>query len=103
MYAHEYHYSPLEPTLTLTNLTTLLKNVDWNNVGSWMDIPGAKRNMIRQQYASGDDESQCRQKCWELYLTEHPLPSWKQVAEALYQTDHLEELEIVQNMYFKGW
>ena len=67
-----------------------------------MDIPDAKRDMIRQQYASGDDESQCRQKCWELYLTEHPLVSWKQVALALHRWGHLEELEVVQKNYLKG-
>ena len=71
-------------------------------MGSWMNIPEARRDMIRQQYVSGDDESQCRQKCWELYLLEHPLPSWRQVAEAVYQEDHLEELEVVQKKYFKG-
>ena len=67
-----------------------------------MNIPSAKLDMIRQQYASGDDESQCRQKCWELYLLKHPLPSWQQVAEALYLMDCLEELEVVQKKYLKG-
>ena len=103
MCAHKYHYSSLpEYTLTLPNLTTLLKNVDWYDVGYWMDIPKAKLDMIRQQYGSGYDESQCRQKCWELYLLEHPVPSWQKVAEALYQEDCLEELEMVQKKYLKG-
>ena len=100
--AQKYHYSSLsEPTLTLPNLTTLLENVDWDNVGRRMNIPMVKRDMIRQN-ASGDDEFQCRQKCWELYLLEHPLPSWQQVAHALYRMDCLEELEVVQKKYLKG-
>ena len=100
MCAHKYHYS--EPTLTLPNLTTILEKAHWYNVGMWMGIPDAKRAMIRQQYASGDDDSQCRQKVWELYLLEYPLPSWQQVAEALYLMDHLKELEVVQKKYLKG-
>ena len=103
MCVHRYHYSSLsEPTLTLPNLTTLLENVDWYSVGRKMHIPAAKLDMIGQQSASGDDESQCRQKCWELYLLEHPLPSWQQVAEVLYRMDCLEKLEVVQKKYLKG-
>ena len=71
-------------------------------MGLCIDIPYEKLGMIRQQYASGDDESQCRQKCWELYLTEHPSPSWKQVAEALYHMDQLQKLDVVQKRYLKG-
>ena len=95
----------LDPTLTLPNLTTLLENVNWNHVGRWMDIPYATLGMI---LASGGDNSQCRQKYWEVYLSEHPSPSWKQVAHALYlesslgPTEYLKELEVVQKKYLKG-
>ncbi len=87
-----------EPTLTLSNLTALLENVDWYHVGTNLWIPRSKRNMIQQQH----HESQCRQACWELYLNEAPFPSWKRVAEALYLRGYLEELEIVQKKYLKG-
>ena len=96
----------LDPTLTLPNLTTLLERVDWNHVGQWTDIPKATLDMIR---TSGGDDSQRRQKCWEVYLSEHPSPSWKQVADALYirssslvPTEYLKELEVVQKKYLKG-
>ncbi len=87
-----------EPTLTLSNLTTLLEKIDWDDVGVNLWIPPSKRDMIRQQY----HKSQCRQACWELYLNEAPFPSWKRVAEALYLGGYLEELEIVQKKYLKG-
>ena len=99
---HMYTLFLSESTLTLPNLTKVLENVDWYDVGYKMDIPKAQRDMIRQQRASGDDESQCRQKCWELYIKEHPLPSWKQVAFALLWNDCIEELEVVQKKYLKG-
>ena len=95
----------LDPTLTLPNLTTLLENVNWDSVGRWMDIPDATLDMIHD---SGSDDSQRRQKCWEVYLSEHPSPSWKQVANALYiessldDTEYLKELEVVQKKYLKG-
>ncbi len=87
-----------EPTLTLSNLTTLLENVDWDNVGRALWIPPSKLDMIQQQH----HKSKCRQACWELYLNEVPFPSWKTVAEALYLKGYLEELEIVQKKYLKG-
>lgn len=65
-----------------------------------MWIPKVKRNMIGQQY--GGNDSQCRQKCWELYLREHPSPSWKRVANALNVNGYKEELEVVEKKYLKG-
>ncbi len=87
-----------EPTLTLSNLTTLLENVNWFDVGLNLWIPYSKLSMIREQH----HKSQCRQACWELYLNEVPFPCWKRVAVALYYRGHLEELEIVQRKYLKG-
>ena len=95
----------LDPTLTLPNLTTLLENVSWYDVGWKMDTPDATRDMI---IASGGDNSQRSQKYCEVYLSEHPSPSWKQVADALYirsslgDTEYLKELEVVQKKYLKG-
>ena len=95
----------LDPTLTLPNLTALLEKVDWYSFGSWyLNIPDATLDMI---CSSGGDDSQCRQKCWEVYLNEHPAPSWKQMANGLYTgvysgRDYFEELEVVQKKYLKG-
>ena len=96
----------LDPTLTLPNVTALLEKVDWYWFGRlFLDIPAATVDII---HSSGDDASQCRQKCWEVYLNEHPAPSWKQVANGLYMGDlhvhkeYFEELEVVQKKYLKG-
>ena len=64
-----------------------------------MDLPNATLDMIR---SSGGDDPQHRRKCWEVYLNEHPAPSWKQVADGLYVRGHLEELEVVQKKYLRG-
>ena len=56
---------------------------------------------------SGGDDSQRRQRCCEVYLSDHPAPSWKQVANALYIPNFdgqacPEELEVVQKKYLRG-
>ena len=90
----------LDPTLTLPNLTALLEKVDWDWFGRYhLDIPAATLDMI---HSSGGDDSQCRQKCWEVYLNVHPAPSWKQVADGLHGEGYLEELEVAQKKYLKG-
>ena len=65
-----------------------------------MNIPASKCDEIRSQH-SGDDQ-RCSRACWELYLKDHPSPTWKEVAYALYKIDHLEKLEVVLKKYLKG-
>ena len=95
----------LEPSLSLTNLTTLMENVNdrssdkWWYIGLWLNIPESKLNAIEGQHSSPDQRSRA---CWDLYITSHPSPSWKGVAYALYHWDCLEELEVVQKKYLKG-
>ena len=95
----------LEPSLSLTNLTTLLENVNdrsivlWWNIGFYLHIPQSKRQAIEHQYSSPYQRSHA---CWDLYITGHPSPSWKRVAYAFYLEDCLEELEVVQKKYLKG-
>ena len=95
----------LESSLSLTNLTTLLENVSvrdsgrWWSIGLWLNIPLSKLNAIERQHSSPDQRSHA---CWDLYVSEHPSPSWKGVAYALYAKDCLEELEVIQKKYLKG-
>ena len=95
----------LEPSLSLTNLTTLLENVNvgyskrWRWIGDYLNIPQSKLNAIEGQLSSPDQRSRA---CWDLYVSEHPSPSWKGVAYALYRVGCLEELEVVQKKYLKG-
>ena len=65
-----------------------------------MNIPESKRDEIKSQYS--DDAQRCSRACWELYLNDHPSPTWKEVAYALYRRGHLEELEVVLKKYLKG-
>ena len=78
--------------------------MSWDDVGWGMDMPEATVNTIR---SSGGDDSQHRRRCWKIYLSDHPAPSWKHVADALYRPsfykqEYLEELEVVQKKYLRG-
>ena len=102
-----YHYCIVhwfisETTLNLPNLNTLLERVshDWSGIGAYMNIPLSKRDEIGSQHSY--DAQRCSRACWEVYLKEHPSPTWQHVAYALYMQDHLEELEVVLKKYLKG-
>ena len=102
-----YHYCIVhrfisETTLNLPNLKTLLERVihDWWRIGYWINIPYSRRKEIRSQHSY--DDQRCSRACWEVYLKEHPFPTWQCVAHALYMRDHLEELEVVLKKYLKG-
>ena len=98
-------YFFLEPSLSLTNLTTLLENDTVGDSKKWwyirllLNIPESKLDAIERQHSSPDQRSRA---FWDLYISEHPFPSWKKVAYALYREDCLKELEVVQKKYLKG-
>ena len=73
--------------------------LQWWYIGNRLNIPKSNLDAIEGQHSSPD---QCSHVCWDLYITGHPSPSWREVAYALYMNDCLEELEVVQKKYLKG-
>ena len=65
-----------------------------------MSVPKSKLDEIKRQHS--DDAQRCSSACWELYLKDHPSPTWQLVAYALYQMGYVEELEVVLKKYLKG-
>ena len=96
---------PIDPTLTHTNLTQLLDSVDWKS-SDWdesfsvlLDIPDSEHIKIMAKHS---DEAQCKRALCRWYLDNHPAPSWKHVADALYlYGDHV-VLDVLQSQYLKG-
>ena len=66
-------FLPTDPTLSLTSLTQLLRNVDWDRLYHCMDIPFFVHASLKS------DPSELVK--W--YLSNHPAPSWEHVADAL--------------------
>ena len=94
---------PLEPSLTATNLCSLLAHVkDWRGtVGlpRYLHIPTSKLWEMERLYP---DPSHRQSALMQYFLDEHPAPSWELVCFALYVKEEYEVLENVQNKYFKG-
>ena len=92
----------LEPSLTATNLCSLLGDVKcWGNTGlpCSLQIPGLKVEEMKQLYPDLSQRHSARIQFW---LDRHPAPSWELVCYALYAVKEYEVLENVQNKYFKG-
>ena len=93
-------FSPTDPSLTLTNLTQLLEDVrDLEYVADYLDIPDSVYDRIKAQESS---ESERREACWEWYLNNHPCPSWRHIANALYTSREHGVLEVLKSRYLKG-
>ena len=90
-------FSPTDPSLTLTNLTQLLEDVrDLNLVTVYLDTPHSVYSSIYTR------ESEFRKGCWEWYLNNHPCPSWRHIANALYLSGEHGVLEVLKSRYLKG-
>ena len=63
----------------------VVKRVDWNRGlrGEKIDIPWSKCTDIKKQYK--DNPIERNKAVYKMYLDTHPAPSWKHIAEGLYQ------------------
>ena len=90
-------FSPTDPSLTLTNLTQLLEDVrDLEYVTLYLDIPRSVYNRIKGQL------SERMKAYWKWYLNNHPCPSWRHIANALYMREEHGVLEVLKSRYLKG-
>ena len=89
-----------EKSLTLDNLNSVLdgvQNMDYG-VTNWLQIPPIKRDKLQQQF----NGNQLKRAYTVHFLSCHPAPSWRIVANALWQADEHGALELVQKFYLKG-
>ena len=94
----------LEPTLTLSNVTEAVKLVHDFKWVIWglpffLDIPLSKSSEMMSRYR---DVSQRKRAFLNHFLEDHPCPSWKLIANAVYMEGEYEALEVIQRDYFKG-
>ena len=98
---HTDHMHTLsEKSLTLDNLNCILdgvQNMDYG-VTNWLQIPPIKRDELQQQF----NGNQLKRAYIVHFLSCHPAPSWRIVANALWQADEYGALELVQKFYLKG-
>ena len=88
-----FYFSCSDSTLTLQNLLTLLKSVsNWSGLGEWLGVPLSR---LRVMTGKGS--------MLEEWLKNHPTPSWKLVAWALYRrgSGELTEHNVLKQLYGK--
>ena len=91
---------PTDTSLTLTNLTQIMEDVVMNKyVRLYLNIPTSVYNDISKQHS---DEFQKKKALCEWYLNNHPSPSWRHIADALYINDHHDVLDVLRGRYLKG-
>ena len=102
MHTRIHTHTHIDPTLTLDAVSSVLDGVqnmgDGDSIASWLQIPTFKQDELHQQY-----DGSLHPKAYSTYfLTEHPAPSWRIIALALWQNGELGALEVVQKLYLKG-
>ena len=92
--------APTDPTLTHTDLTQLLDSVDWSSdFKFYLNTPISEKLKIKAKHS---DEAQRKKALCRWYLDNHPAPSWKHVADALYRYGDHVILDVLQSQYLKG-
>ena len=101
---------PAEPTLTVSNLYDALEEVkELDKIAMYLDIPESKKQDINSRYSS---DNQRKHTLIEEFVNNHPAPSWRLVAEFLYNIDtghygveygkYLGALQTIKRKYLKG-
>ena len=82
-----------DSTLTVRHLLSALQGaIDWEGLGSWLDVPWSRLTVMTGK------ESMLKE-----WLQNHPAPSWKLVAWALYRNwgGRLTEHSVLKQLYGK--
>ena len=89
-------------TITTEKLADLFSTVedDWvGNVGLLLDLPKSKSDEIERNYHS---PARRREAYCDLYVSDHPCPSWRQVAGALRAVGLPHQADVVESTYVQG-
>ena len=74
-----------ELSLTSHNLSTVLDSMEdglWDVFSLYVNIPESEVKTIGSKYSS---DKECKQAAIDYLISSHPAPSWRLVANALYQ------------------
>ena len=86
-------------TKKLTELFAAMKDYQLDILGLWLDLPRIKTDEIKRNFHS---LSQRREAYLDLYTTDHPIPTWSVVAQALTECGLPSQAGVVINTYIQG-
>ena len=87
-----------DESLTLENLLAAFEGVTkWQEIGYRLRIPTVKQNQIRATYPT---DEQRKEAVIKEFLENHPAPTWREAALALYRMRHH---DLVKDLYDKKY
>ena len=71
-----------------------------DRLGGFLDLPQSERDRIQNNYQS---PTQKKEAYLDLYVHQHPCPTWSQIAGVLRNWVYLpQQADLVENIYIKG-
>ena len=89
-------------TITTDKLMDLFESAnpgEVDDIGDWLDLPQSERDKIKKNYRS---PTQRKEAYLDLYVHQHPCPSWRRIAGVLRQFSLVQQADLVENTYVKG-
>ena len=75
------------------------EKIDWLGGEDCLGLPQSEIDRIQKDYQS---PTQRKEAYLDLYVHQHPYPTWRQVAVVLYQAALRQQADLVKNTYVKG-
>ena len=76
-----------------------LKPEKVDELGERLDLPQSEKDKIKKNYNS---PSQRKEAYLDLYVHQHPCPSWRRIPEVLRQFSLRQQADLVEKTYVKG-
>ena len=86
-------------TKKVNDLFSTMKDGSVDGVGRWLGLSDSKRSEIKRNYHS---PAQRREAYIDVYVNEHPHPTWKQLSEVLRTVGLPNQADVVESTYVQG-
>ena len=92
---------PADPTLTTDSIMEVVKGVEyrWWDLGHELVVQTSKKEDIGRLYPRNHQRMEAT---LEYYTKHHPVPSWKEFAEALHRVELYKQANEVKTKYIEG-
>ena len=77
----------------------LFAPLDPEKLGGYLGLPQSEIDRIQKDYQS---PTQRKEAYLDLYVHQHPCPTWNEVAEVLLRVNLPQQADLVENTYVKG-
>ena len=86
-------------TKKVNDLFSTLEDELVDGVRDWLGLPDSKRSEIKRNYHS---PAQRREAYIDVYVNEHPHPTWKQLSQVLHLVGLPNQADEVERTYIQG-